>query len=359
MRVAALTTTVLATLVATSSTAGPTTAPTTASSRNAERALASYDAMQRSFFDPRSGGYRETVGSAARAHAWPLSQALAATIAVRRALRPSPIDARAVEDKLQALEQLRAGPVYSAAPGIDVYWDDNEWIALDFLAVGDARGRTRALSLFTSVVRAWDDDPSKPCAGGVQWTTATRNDDRNTVSTANGALVGLRLYALTKDPSVLYWSRKMLDWVDGCMLAEDGLYWDHIDRDGTVDTTHWSYNQGIVIGALVLLAQETGDATALPRAEQLADSAIAYFAGRWLNAEPPEFSAIFFHNLLRLAAVDKRADYVAAAQAFADGAWVTHRNAKTGLFAFRGPARLLDQAALVQVYSDLASFGVA
>ena len=41
-----------------------------------------------------------------------------------------------------------------------------------------------------AVVRAWDSDPSHPCSGGIVWTEAPSNDDRNTVTTANGALLG-------------------------------------------------------------------------------------------------------------------------------------------------------------------------
>jgi rhamnogalacturonyl hydrolase YesR len=141
------------------------------------------------------------------------------------------------------------------------------------------------------------------------------------------------------------------------MAAPNGLFWDHIDGDGGVDTTVWSYNQGSVIGALVLLAQETGDPTAIAQAEGIADRTLATFAGRWLTAEPPEFSAIFFRNLLALAAVDHRADYVAAAQAFADVVWTQNRDPRTGLVSFGGPTRLLDQAAIVQVYADLATAG--
>jgi predicted alpha-1,6-mannanase (GH76 family) len=138
------------------------------------------------------------------------------------------------------------------------------------------------------------------------------------------------------------------------MLASDGLYSDHIDLGGIVDETQWSYNQGSVIGANVLLYTLTGDAPALAHAEQIADAALAYFAGRWLNGEPPEFAAIFFRNLLTLAAADGRRDYVSAAEAYGDEAWTTVRDARTGLFAFGDKTRSLEQAALVQLYAALA-----
>jgi len=308
-------------------------APVQAASDDARRASAGYAAMQRYLVDPRTGDFREKVGSRTRANAWPVSQAIAATIAVGAPTR------------LMLVEKYRTGPVYAAWPGGDVYWDDNEWLAQDFLADGRPASVDRAHAIFAAVVRAWDDDGTKPCAGGVQWTEAAGNDDRNTVSTVNGALVGFELNARRPSASVRYWSQKMLDWVDVCMLADDGLTWDHIDRAGNVDTTHWSYNDGSLIGALVLDGQ-------VARAEELADRALQYYEARW-STEPPEFASIFFVNLLRLAAADGRSDYVAAAQAYADEMWATRRNARTGLY---GP-RLLDQAALVRLYAELAKAG--
>src|SRR5690349_5407068 len=213
--------------------------------------------MERYFFDARSGRYRDVVGARPAAHAWPVSQALGAAIALAKAPGVSRRIAAAAAARLARMELFRAGPVYAAWPGGDVYWDDNEWLAQDLLAEGSMPSVRRAREIFAAVVRAWDDDGSHPCAGGVQWTEAAGNTDRNTVSTVNGALVGLELYARTKSAPVLYWSRKMLDWVDSRMLADDGLTWDHIDQAGNIDTTHWSYNEGSLIGSLVLLSQET------------------------------------------------------------------------------------------------------
>ena len=329
-----------------------------ASNANASRAIQAYRAMQRYLFDARSGSYREGVGKRPGAHAWPISQAIAATIALARLPGADPGIARGARRRIERLEDLRSGAVYTASAGGSVYYDDNEWIAQDLLdadaAWRDATARQRAAEIFDAVVRAWDSDPSHPCSGGIVWTEAPSNDDRNTVTTANGALLGLRLHALTQRSRLLQWSQRMLNWLDRCMLAPNGLYWDHIDANGVVDYTHWSYNQGSLIGADVLLYRQTHDADALARAEALADATLAYFAGPKLASEPPEFAAIFFRNLLALAAIDGRSQYIDAAQAYADAAWA-QRDARTNLASFGRPVRLLEQAAIVQIYSALAT----
>ena len=324
---------------------------------DAVRSVTSYVAMEHYLFDLRSDSYRDAAGSPSGAEAWPLSQALAATIAVAQ-LPGTKTDAGAFAARgFHELAGLRDGSVYRASGGSDVYYDDNEWIAQDLLDWNvfhpNRAAVAGAAAIFGAVVHAWDTDQTTPCPGGVYWTTSAHVRDRNTVSTANGALVGLRLYALTRRPVYLYWARRMLDWVNTYMLSPDGLYWDHVAANGTVDRTEWSYNQGSPIAAYLLLYTSTGDASALARAEQLADGTLRAFAGRWLS-EPPEFAAIFFRHLLELAEIDGRSQYVAAAQAYADEAWQQLRDPATGLFTADGTTTLLDQAAFVQLYAHLA-----
>jgi len=323
-----------------------------------ERARASFRAMERTFYDHDADDYRELARGPVGSHAWPFSQALAAQIAVARL--PQLARQAAVHARLAALERRFArSTTFTAWPNGSVYLDDNEWIAQDLLDWGDLTGsaapRASAEAIFAAVTAAWDSSTTHPCTGGVYWTTSSANRDRNTVSTANGALVGLRLYAATKNPTYLTWSQQMLAWLDRCMLAPNGLYWDHIAGSGAVDQTEWSYNEGSVIGANVLLYQTTGNAEALTRAEQLADASLDYFDSRWSTGEPPEFAVIFFRNLLRLAAVDGRQDYVAAAEQYGDDQWQNARDPKSGLFRFGGRTTLLQQAALVQLYAALAA----
>jgi Glycosyl hydrolase family 76 len=317
--------------------------------KDASRARSAYHSMERIYLDPSSGDYRQTPHGRVGSHAWPYSQALAATIGVARLDGARSVAGRAVPGRLAELDRrFRAHGVYRAKPGGDVYYDDNEWIAQDLLDWQAARGspaaRRKATQIFAAVTHAWDSNPNKTCPGGVQWTNASGNDDRNTVSTANGAVVGLRLYLLTRRPIYLTWSERMVNWVEQCLRDPDGLYGDHIAGNGRIDHTEWSYNQGSMLEAYRLLYLATGNPTDLARAESIADATLATFHGRWLR-EPPAFSAIFFRRLLALSDIDGRRDFVAAAQSYAD-------------HLARVPRRqLFAQAALVQVYAALAARG--
>jgi Glycosyl hydrolase family 76 len=331
--------------------------------RNAYRAAVSYWAMQHTFLDRREGVYREESGREDTARAWPYSQALAATLAMTKVPNRGPLYVVDAGRRVSGLaDYRRADGAFAAVRGPKgaVYYDDNEWIALELLRWYDLRSSPRALAiakrLFTLVVSAWDSDQTHACPGGVFWTTEPGNRDRNTVTTATGALLGLELYLRTHNETQLSWARRMLAWVSTCMLAPDGLLWDHLELDGTRDETHWSYNQGTAIGANVLLYRLTGDKAALELAEALAEASLGYFHQTPDGNEPPFFLAIWFRNLLALESVDGDARYRNALQAYADAVWDQQRDRSTGLFHFRGSrsAKLLEQAAMVQIYAALA-----
>src|SRR5215469_11995284 len=148
--------------------------------RDARRARLAFRSMERTYLDPRSGDYRLTPRGSVGSHAWPFSQALAATIAVARVRGARSAASRAVPAHLAELDsRFRARGVYRAVPRGDVYWDDNEWIAQDLLdwdAVhASPAARRKATQIFRAVTHAWDADPHKTCPGGVQWTDAPGN----------------------------------------------------------------------------------------------------------------------------------------------------------------------------------------
>ena len=139
-----------------------------------------------------------------------------------------------------------------------------------------------------------------------------------------------------------------------------GLFFDKVRGDGTIDETLWTYNQGSMIGANVLLARRAGgDAGApyLARAEAIAARALRHY-DRAYESQPPAFNAILFRNLLQLHAATGdaglRRRIRGAMGAYAEAAWTAHRDRHDRFrFGRRGPT-LLDQSAMVQIYALLA-----
>jgi Glycosyl hydrolase family 76 len=342
-----------------------TTDAASVATADAARARIAYAAMQRFFHRPGNALYRNVPGTRGYAPAWPFSQAFAATVAVAGLPGAGRSDRAAIGDRLRGLSRYWDGTGYRPRPRIHGdrggprYSDDNEWIALELTNAGRLgvwRGAIpRARRIFDLALRHWDRDRTHPCAGGIFWTDRPDVDDRNTVSTAPAAELALQLYLFTKQPRFLYWGHRFYHWVETCMARDDGLFADHLDLRGNRDWTVWSYNQGTMIGASVMLARATGQQHYLERAEQLANVAMTYYSPGRLIAEPTAFGAIFVHNLLALEQLDPDPGLRSRLQAYADALW-SRVDPATGLLHIspkRRP-RLIEQAALVRVLATLA-----
>lgn len=108
---------------------------------------------------------------------------------------------------------------------------------------------TRAEQLSAFIDSGWDTNPRHPCPGGVPFSNAAGNTDRDVVTNAPAAELALQLYGATHSSSYLDFARTAYAWVRRCLLPPSGLYYDHVRVDGSVDQTLWSYNQGTMIGA--------------------------------------------------------------------------------------------------------------
>lgn len=341
------------------------------------RAQRTYAALQHYFHDRDTGFYLETYpreDGNPWSYVWPYSQAMVGTQDMAGLPGVGHRYRDDVADRYRALEAYWNAE--TDPPGYDSYlrpphgqggakfYDDNEWIGLGLVQRhymsrgGDKPALRRAAETFDLVVYGWDTDPSHPCPGGVFWTQSDDfGADRNTVSNAPGAELGLHLYLATGKAYYLDWARKMYDWTRSCMLAPNELYWDHIDLDGNVEKTQWSYNQGVMIGAGVLLYRATGDRTYLTQARRTARAALDFYGtdDRYFT-QPARFNAIFFANLLQLDAAAHDRAYRAAAKGYADEARTRFQDSATGLYRFEGdePVTLLEQSGMVRIEAMLA-----
>lgn len=360
-------------------------AGTPLSSTAAQRAIASYAAMQTYLY--RTDGtdlyrvqYPIQSGDNPYAYAWPLGQAYKATVDLANLGNyQSDLQSRVAglahyySSNGQAPNKGLPGTLAPSPPGYDSYvdpplggsgdkyYDDNDWIGLasiqQYQQTGDTAALARAQTIFTLITSGWDSSTSHPDPGGVFWTQSTLSQDRNTVSTMPAAELGLQLYQATHNASYLNWATRMYDWVYTYLRdPSDGLFWDHVTLAGQVNTAKWSYNQGTPIGANVLFYEVTGNPIYLQRAQQIATAAIGHY-GSNLIQQPVSFNAIFLDNLLRLYQLVPNPTYAAEATNFGQLIWTSSRDATTGLFHFgtNNVTPLVDQAAVVQIFSLLAS----
>jgi predicted alpha-1,6-mannanase (GH76 family) len=234
-------------------------------------------------------------------------------------------------------------------------------VALDELyaygLTGHAKDLRTAEDLFRFVVSGWDTATSGACPGGVFWEDVA-GSPRNTISNAPNAEAGLLIYRMTGKAFYLRWATKMYDWVRSCMLNPQGMYIDHINPDGTLNTALWSYNQGTMIGAGALLYQSTGDQAYLDQAEQTASASLTYYGTEGnLYRQPDVFDAIFFRNVFYLANITHDTSYRDLAASYAQTAWSQDRQ-PNGLINDPDPqggeAPVNQTAPMAEIYALLA-----
>ncbi len=252
-------------------------------------------------------------------------------------------------------------PAYQSAvapplgPGGSTYYDDNGWVGLDLIHAYHLTSNSTDLALaqdeFNFAISGWDTSTTDGCSGGVFWEDVAGSQRNATANGANAEL-GLELSRLTGNAPDLTWATRMYQWVVSCLGTPSGLYDDHVNSNGSVNTTIWSYNQGVMVGAGVLLYHATGNVAYLSQAEQTATAALTYFGtGSTLINQGPAFNSIYFRNLFLLNKIAPNAAYSGDAQTFASYMW-TQRQVGTGLidpqYGVNGTAPM------IEIYSLLA-----
>jgi hypothetical protein len=343
---------------------------------NPARALVAFEAMQKFFYIRGSGLYKGEPFS----YLWPFSQSLAATVSVASIPHlgislSHELQARLVglnsyldtdnsgasegtyTSSLAAFDGTVAPP---AGPGGTKYYDDNDWVGLELVRLYQSTHQTPLLGSAEGIMAfemaGWQEHPGLACEGGIPFSNAATNGERNTVTTAPAAELGTLLYEETHDVQYLQFAEKAYEWVRGCLQQPANLYADHIGIKGVVEPKLWSYNQGSMIGAGTLLYQATGNAAYLYQARQTAQAALAYFNNERLGSEIPFFVSVYFRNLLYLDSVTHDPPGPSIAQNYVNYAWQNLR-LSNNLFVFGSPpsTQLLVQAAIVQIYALLST----
>jgi hypothetical protein len=312
-----------------------------------DRAIVTYNALQDNLLVSKYALYRNPRNRPPHfAHLWPYSNALHATCTL--AMMPDGLDlisdCNDRGDGLLAYTRnkdsdrplgLKSSAVFPLGRGGDVYYDDNNWAALGlvqlFELTSDPKWLETAERILAFVQSGWSQDTKQSHPGGIRWAEPRWSKTRNTVSTAPAAELAAELYRITHKEIYLEWAIRCHDWVTNTLVKEDNLYIDNINPDGSYDHTVWSYNQGAMIGAGILIYGATGDKRFANQAISTAVAAVQHFSNSdILDHQGAAFNAIFFRNLFLLGA-DMPDSARSIAQDYCERQW-NLRDQRTGLY---------------------------
>jgi hypothetical protein len=221
---------------------------------------------------------------------------------------------------------LRAYQPYPSSAHGDIYYDDNEWLVLAFLETYDLTHNDHYLLLAKETFAFVASGESPDLGGGIWW--RTRRDSKNTCSNAPAICAAARLYQTTSDPAYLHIALRLYRWVNAHVQDTDGLYWDTLRLDNSLEKTKWSYNTAIMIRANVLLHAATHDPNYLAEAQRLARAAEA----KWFRptdgacTDPAQFAHLLCEALLYLGDADGDPAHLATVRRTLDALAATKRH---------------------------------
>ena len=253
----------------------------------------------------------------------------------------------------------------TGAPGfLNKYYDDEGWWALAWMDAYDLKGEPHYLamarSIFADMSGGWDDT----CGGGIWW--SKDRSYKNAIANELFLSVATHLAArIPTGPGQTYtqWAEKEWSWFKASGMINS----DHLVNDGLTinkatgacsnnERTVWTYNQGVVLGALTEWARQDHDPSLLAEAQTLADAGLSHLTDKAgvlhdvcepadCGGDAPQFKGIFVRNLRALDQVAHRPRYTAFFKTNAESVWLSDRAGDDMLgLVWSGPVLSVDAA---------------
>jgi predicted alpha-1,6-mannanase (GH76 family) len=285
------------------------------------------------------------VGDAYTAtHLWQAASALSATIGFMDAT-----GSRTYLSDLSATYQAHhRGDTFR-----DNYYDDEGWWVLTWIKAYGLTGNRAYLRQAKSVFRALTKGWTPVCGGGLQW--AHRRPYKNAITNETFMTDAALLHEATPgDTRYARWALRDWKWFSARgMLTRSGLVVDGLSSRcrPKLGSPTWTYNQGMLIGAMVSMAKMTGSRSFLVTAGRVARAVIRSPAlsphgilrepcgPRSCGRDAPMFKGIFIANLKLLYDRVGGAGYQAYMRRNAAAVWADDRRGSSFGLDWAGPFR--------------------
>jgi len=253
---------------------------------------------------------------------------------------------------------------------LNKYYDDEGWWALGWASAyevtQDGRYLEMAEQIFADMAGGWDNT----CGGGIWW--SKDNHYKNAIANELFLSAAATLASLTQDADkrakYLDWAQREWKWFAASGMVNP----DNLVNDGLDSACHnnrgitWSYNQGVILGGLTVLAKQSGDAEPRKAAQSIALAAIARLTdlegilhdpcepARCGN-DAPQFKGIFSRNLAVLNAAAPVPGFRAFLRRNAEIIWTNRDSDGRFGLVWSGPSNVKTAATQVSALDTLVS----
>jgi predicted alpha-1,6-mannanase (GH76 family) len=253
------------------------------------------------------------------------------------------------------------------------YYDDEGWWALGWIQAFDITGTAEYLNTAIDIFTDMKNGGTTKCGGGIWWDKA--NTYVNAI--ANELYLSVAAHLANRVPSnkQFYLSIAQSQWtwfqhtgmINSKSLINDGLNPSCMNNNGTV----WSYNQGVILGALVELNKASPNTNYITIAKSIAGAAIKALSDSngvlhdpcepACGADGSQFKGIFIRNLRILQAASPDNEYLSFIATNAASIWAKDRNSEDQLSVdwagpFVSPANASTQSSALDALVAAAAF---
>jgi predicted alpha-1,6-mannanase (GH76 family) len=229
---------------------------------------------------------------------------------------------------------------FNPAGFLNDYYDDEGWWALAWIQAYDVTYNPSYLIMAQDIFADMKKGSTTPCGGGIWWD----KDHTYVNAIANELYLSVAAHLANRIPlnrDYLNTAKSQWKWfqqsgmINSQNLINDGLTTECVNNGQTV----WSYNQGVIIGALVELAAATRDSAYLNTAKNIATAAITALSDSNnilhdpcepnCGADGAQFKGVFMRNLQKLQQVAPNKAYLRFITANAQSIWANDRDDRT------------------------------
>jgi predicted alpha-1,6-mannanase (GH76 family) len=226
---------------------------------------------------------------------------------------------------------------------LDGYYDDDLWWALAWITAYDVTNQNSYLKLaegiFAAVATTW---PTNCGNGGIYWSW----EKTYVNAIANELFLSTAAHLANRASNKAYyldWAQRSLAWfLNSGMINKRYTINDGLEKCANNNGTTWSYNQGVILGALAEIHRASpNDTSSLPLATNIARAALKELSDANgvihdkcepnCGADGTQFKGVFMRNLGELQSVTGDLGFKDAIRKNADSIWINDR--RNGTFS--------------------------